>query len=536
MNLSRKPKVFLSRTTKGLGSIAGKVAEVLEEKGFEVVHQPEFGMGWRRIRHMLMDKIRDCDSVLCLVGSAYGFAPSQPIAEFADPDTGRTEFSYTQIEYLLARRLHKPIITVLLAESFPCESVPQSDDEKKLQSDFVQHYILKDEHLFQGYATDDALIDALRRADIPLTTSLLPPAVPENIPFKSIGTLFKGRENDLHALRESLLAAGQTGGKKRPVQVIHGLGGVGKTRLAVEFAHVNGEEYTACLYVRGASPRALDDSIARLCGLFILNLEEQDEKETEIRVQAVLRWLEAHPGYLLVIDNVDTEEARDAVLEIIPRFRNGHVLITSRLHTWPGDILRLPLEVLSDSDGAALLLGYRASPKMPADTDPADVLALARDLDGLALALEQAAAYLNSIACTVAEYHELWKRNSRRVHEWHDFAHTGYPASVATTWQTSFDQLNPAGQSLLCLLSWLAPTQSRTPSSALSRSRSPLLNPSEALLLARLLAKFSIFPWRSPCLAVAPSRSIASSSKLPENGSLHRLLLNKNQPPSRPAS
>lgn len=116
MNTPRKPKVFLSRTTAGLAVLAEKVAAILVERGFDIIHQPDFGMEWRKIRHMLMEKVRKADAVFCLVGPVYGFAPQTSIPEFRNPDTGREEFSYTQLEYLLARRLHKPLITPLVPD------------------------------------------------------------------------------------------------------------------------------------------------------------------------------------------------------------------------------------------------------------------------------------------------------------------------------------------------------------------------------------------------------------------------------------
>ena len=464
MNSNRKPRVFISRTTAGLADLAEKIALILQERGFEIIIQTDFGLEWRKIRHMLMDKTRQADVVLCLVGPAYGFAPKTTIPEFRDPDTGREEFSYTQLEYLFARRLHTPVVTILVHDelcTFHNAEARGTPEQQKLQADFIRDFIKKDEHVYHTFSNEADLLGAIRSRLIPIPEPLLPPPTPENIPFRSIGTIFTGRDETLRSLRESLVAANNSGNSASPrpaVQVINGVGGVGKTRLTVEFAHTHAADYTARLFVRGGSPGALDESLASLAGLFILNLEEQDEKETEVRIAAVLRWLAAHPGYLLVVDNVDTDDARDHAVEVLARLPAGHVLITSRLHTWPGDILRTPLAVLSDTDSRDLLLKYRSSPKAPApDTDAADALSLAHDLDGLALALEQAAAYLNVLAITIAEYHERWKTNAARVREWHDPAQMGYPASVATTWLTSFEQLAPASQALLNLLSWLAP-------------------------------------------------------------------------------
>ena len=460
---TRKPRVFLSRTTAGLATLAEKVAVILAERGWEVIHQPAFNLEWRRIRHMLMEKIREADAVVCLVGPVHGFAPATPIPEFRDPETGREEFSYTQLEFLIARRLHKPLVTLLVPEAL-CTFFPGDDPgtpaQQALQADFIRDYIKKGEHVYHEFTSKADLLGAVRGRLIEIPHSLLPPA-PENIPFPSIGTLFTGRDETLRALRESLLAADAAPGAVPGlpvVQLIHGTGGVGKTRLAVEYARRFPEGYNARLFLRGSSPGAIDESLASLAGLFLLNLPEQDEKETEVRVAAVIRWLAAHPGYLLVIDNVDTQEARDHAAALLAKLPPGHILLTSRLHTWPGDILRTPLPVLADTAAATLLLKYRSAPKAPAaNADPAAALALARDLDGLALGILQATAYLNAVAITIAEYHQRWKSNAELVRSWHDPARADYPASVATTWLTTFDQLAPASQALLNLLAWFAP-------------------------------------------------------------------------------
>ena len=233
---TRLPRVFLSRTTSGLATLAEKVAAILEERGWEVIHQPAFNFDWRRIRHLLMEKIREADAVVCLVGPVHGFAPATPIPEFRDPETGREEFSYTQIEFLIARSLHKPLVTLLVPEAL-CTFLPGDDRgtpaQQALQADFIRDYITKGEHVYHEFTDEADLLGAVRARLIEIPHPLLPPPAPENIPFPSIGTLFTGRDGTLRALRESLLAADAAPGTVpgRPVvQLIHGTGGVGKTQ------------------------------------------------------------------------------------------------------------------------------------------------------------------------------------------------------------------------------------------------------------------------------------------------------------------
>src|SRR5262249_31999045 len=90
-------------------------------------------------------------------------------------------------------------------------------------------------------------------------------------------------------------------------------------------------------------------------------------------------------------------------------------------------------------------------------SDPADATALAADLDGLALALEQAGAFIAKHRTTVAEYRGRWRQQEQKVLEWFDKREMKYTRSVAKTWQTSFAALRPEGRALLQVLSWLAP-------------------------------------------------------------------------------
>jgi NB-ARC domain len=91
---------------------------------------------------------------------------------------------------------------------------------------------------------------------------------------------------------------------------LHGLGGVGKTQLATEYAwkHLGG--YEAVLWVRADSPETLEASLAGIAG--VLGLPEVSVKEQDVQTDAVLRWLKGHERWLLIADNADTDEAARA--------------------------------------------------------------------------------------------------------------------------------------------------------------------------------------------------------------------------------
>jgi tetratricopeptide (TPR) repeat protein len=176
-----------------------------------------------------------------------------------------------------------------------------------------------------------------------------------------------------------------------------------------------------------------------------------------VHLKAVLDWLKLHPGWLLILDNVDTAKALEATDELLGGLTGGCVVVTSRLANFAGQFDPLELDVLTVDDAAAFLLERteRRRQKMPDDAITARQLA--DDLGGLALALEQAGAYVVRLAISFSRYRELWQDNWDKVAWWSDESITKYPRAVAVTWQTSVNQLTSAGRRLLEWLAWFGP-------------------------------------------------------------------------------
>ena len=132
------------------------------------------------------------------------------------------------------------------------------------------------------------------------------------------------------------------------------------------------------------------------------------------------------------------------------------MLITSRIANWSAGVEPLELDVLAPADAVAFLLERTPHRRKAAD-DAARAAAIARELDGLALALEQAGAYIDKLRLSFAEYLQRWEAKRPEVLRWHDQRLMQYPASVAVTWETTFAQLDEPERRLLDVLSWLAP-------------------------------------------------------------------------------
>jgi len=311
-------------------------------------------------------------------------------------------------------------------------------------------------HFWAGNELDEKV---KRHPDLLREFFQLPPdktqaAFRHNLPYASLNTLFQGREEILTRLRETLerIPAGRAtaiAGK-----AVHGLGGVGKTRLAVEYAWRHAAEYSTVLFVGAGSPADLRRNLAALSS--VLDLPEQEAKEEEVREAAVLRWLGEQPGWLLILDNVDSKDAAAAVDSLVSRLHGGHVLLTGRLARWGVEVEPIELDVLVEEAAVEFLLA-RTEKRRATKEDPTHASTLARELGGLPLALEQAGAYISERRLTLAAYLEEWRSRHDHVLSWFDEGISRYHASVAVTWQTSFDRLSAPARRLLERLAWLGP-------------------------------------------------------------------------------
>jgi tetratricopeptide (TPR) repeat protein len=175
-------------------------------------------------------------------------------------------------------------------------------------------------------------------------------------------------------------------------------------------------------------------------------------------VGTVFRWLGENPGWLLILDNADTQEAASGVEETLPRLRGGQVIITSRIADWsPAVQTAEPLNVLDETEAAAFLLERTEAKRRRTLADPQEAMALAREMGGLALALEQAGAYVAKNGLSFSEYRQRWESRKAEVLAWYDKRLMNYSSSVAVTWQTTIEELSQSERKLLNILAWLAP-------------------------------------------------------------------------------
>ena len=280
---------------------------------------------------------------------------------------------------------------------------------------------------------------------------------PQTLTYASLGSLFKGRQVLLNEIETRLGPIVEHAGVAAPVLALVGQGGVGKSRLAIEQAWRQLGRHCAVLFVLADSPAAIERNLAGLCGERGLDLSEKALTEQAAQARAVLNWLAAHPGWLLILDNVDNEDAASAVESLLSQLSGGQVLITTRLRNWSGSVQVLDVDVLAPDYAAAFLLERTEAKRRAAEDDGATALLIGEDLGHLALALEQAGAFISQRRLSFAGYRSEWQQRRAQVLAWNEPRLTQYPASLAITWLTSFEQLGEAARTLLRRLAWLSP-------------------------------------------------------------------------------
>ena len=277
---------------------------------------------------------------------------------------------------------------------------------------------------------------------------------PNNLPFPR-NPYFTGREDLLAQLSAQLSSSESSAGVITQPHTVSGLGGVGKTQLAVQYAWANVARYDALLWAVADCPASLSANLAALAAADVLDLPERDAPDQSAAVAAVIARLKQDPRWLLILDSVDSPDAAGAVCELLSPPLPGRVIITTRRQTgWPATVAPLSVDVLPVPAAAdflcARITGHDPGPRSDAE-------ALAEDLGGLPLALEQAGAYILKNRITFAEYRKRLAQQRKKLLAQGVPGGTGYKNSVAETWLVTEEQLSPPARALLRLMAFFAP-------------------------------------------------------------------------------
>jgi hypothetical protein len=261
--------------------------------------------------------------------------------------------------------------------------------------------------------------------------------------------VFVDREQDMAELETVM---GQDPAAAPPV--VHGLGGTGKSTLALQFAHRSRERYNPVWWVSADSATSVTTGLADLAAR--LNPYENLAKTSAEAATWAISWLQSHTGWLIVFDDAESPHSLAPVLGTLA---GGRHLITSRRATgWHRVGRPLPLAVLP-ADAAADMLMRIVDPGD--DADRAVFERLAVELGFLPLALEQAAAYIQHRQVAPAAYLDRLRRYPARM-----FAASGLSdesdrqRTIARIWQLSLEAIEgeePLAGEILRTFAWFAP-------------------------------------------------------------------------------
>ena len=446
-------KIFLSCVNRELRSYRLKAELIIQRRGYKPIFEETFELDDQTDLDTLTTRIAECDAVVCLVGHAYG-------GELHELPAGQPRRSFTQWEYFFARERNKPIYRLAAHSSTPTDDqtavpppAPEADELRQLQAKFREE-VLNDQN-FREFRNVDQLEKELALLRFPWEpgTGWRKPFV---VPFGSLGSLFKGRDKVLADLHQQLQSTESH--TVAVTQVLHGLGGVGKTRLAIEYAYRHANDYSAVLFASADTPSNLEANLAQLVSQDALDLPEQAAgTKPDQQAAAVLRWLKQNTAWLLILDNLDTEDAKRKVQSVFQGLAGGALLLTGRIASYPARIKVLPIEVLPTNDAASYLLQATDEERKKTDRDVAEARQLAEAMGGLSLALEQAAAFINANTIGLGDYRQRWTTGEAKLRDYYDADRMDYPRSVLVTWDTTFQQLDPAARLLLNILGWFSP-------------------------------------------------------------------------------
>ena len=314
-----------------------------------------------------------------------------------------------------------------------------------------------------------SIIVGIRRVITDLTqpSQLKPPSSPPqvwNVPYLR-NPHFTGREELLEQLEQHLSPANQGDSvvtrraALTPTQAIQGLGGIGKTQIAVEYAYRSRDlgRYDHVFWINAANEEVLFANLASLIEL-LPAFPATKEMDRLMLVKATKSWLEqCEQRWLLIFDNADDISL---VHNFLPRQGKGSILLTTRAHA-VGSLGASAIEVenMGLMESVEFLL-HRAQRRQVSDEERNEAVNLVIALGCFPLALDQAGAYIEETASSFVGYLEIYQNHRKELLARRGAQATCYPDSVATTWSLSFEkveQADPAAAELLRLCAFLAP-------------------------------------------------------------------------------
>jgi Domain of unknown function (DUF4062) len=435
-------RVFLSHTSElrrfpTMRSFVAAAQDAVTRAGDAVTDMAYFPARHEIPAQVCLDAVAVADVFVLIAGFRYGA-----------PVRDRPEVSYTELEHETAEQRGIPRLVFLLGEDTEGPAAMFGD---------LQHG--RRQHAFRGRLADSGVTTATVTSPAQLETALLHalialprperPSVPPTadialqrrvwtIPGRLRG--FTGRAELLAELEAALRSGGSA-----VVQAVTGLGGIGKTTTAIEYAHRHRDEFDIAWWVPSEDPGLIPERLAELALALDLATAATPAGVGVARLRGEL----ARRGrWLVVFDNAEDPRALSRFLPDGP----GQVLITSRNPAWRGIADVVGVAEFTRAESTDVL--RRLAPELTG----AEADRVAEAVGDLPLAVEQAGSLLADTGMAVDKYLRLLGERAVDVLD-HDPG-GAYPQSLAASWAVAFDRLasdDPTALDLLTVVAWCGP-------------------------------------------------------------------------------
>jgi Domain of unknown function (DUF4062)/Tetratricopeptide repeat len=449
--VARSYRIYVSSTYGDLREYREKVDRALRRLDHEVVAMENYVAADQRPLAKCLEDVAGCDLYVGIFAHRYGYIP--------DHDNPQRR-SITELEYRHARAHTKPTLVFLLDPATPWSptwiDAVTGDGDRGTRINALREELGR-ERLVSFFSTADELAQQVGAAVTKHLAQLAAspryqlreglPTVPAGRPWTIPPPVrsFTGRDEQLTALHTQL--TGQGAATLVPTAALTGMGGVGKTQLALAYAQRYRADYELGWWVPAETELGMVTALADLGAELGLSAELAPAELAAGARDA----LGGRSGWLLIFDNAPEPAA---VAEYLPGAGGGHVLVTSRDSAWQGIADPVPVDLLPRESAVGLLL------RRSGDADQQTAERLADALGRLPLALEQAAAYAATERISLARYLKLFEQ--RRGELLALGRPLAYQGTVDATFTLALDQLraaNPAAGQLLELCALLAPDE-----------------------------------------------------------------------------
>jgi hypothetical protein len=431
-------QVFLSHTSDMARfpedrSFAQAALDAVGRAGMAPIDMRYFAAQAGRPVDYCRQRVRECEIYVAVVGFRYGsLVPGEAV-------------SYTELEFQAASVAGVPRLVFLL-EDAAC-SPGLADADRGPVEEFRRR--LRDAGLVvRGFGSAAGLelevFDALSQLSARSAfTAIRGGTVPRiwNVPNRNAD--FTGRTAILERLHDELAGDGTAVVLAR---ALYGLGGVGKTQVALEYAHRFKVDYDLIWWVPAERPQEISLALADLATRLGFQTSDNAAEAAGLALEQLRR---DPPGrWMLIFDNAEDPSQLEPFLPT----GSGHIMITSRNQAWTHHAEPVELDVFTKQEAVAHLM--RHVPGL----DPVDAARVSAAVGNLPLAIEQAGAWLAETGMPAASYIECLGKHALSALGRNK--PPGYATPVAATWDLSLSRLrkrSPAAVRLLQILAFCSP-------------------------------------------------------------------------------